>query len=133
MSIKAFALRFGPAVGIAAWVLFAWMTVPSEYPNWYRCVFHSTTGWYCAGCGSTRATHMLTHGEILASLRQNPLVLFLGVPAAIWFLLKAVRPTHKWSNWLPGFSGWGVLCIVLVFWVVRNLPAGVFDVLRPSA
>ena len=71
------------------------------------------------------------HGDILVSLRQNPLVLLLGVPAAIWLVCQTFCPKRriKWTP--PGWIGWSVLAVVLVFWVIRNLPLAALDTLRP--
>ncbi|MFI4870254.1 MAG: DUF2752 domain-containing protein, partial [Phycisphaerales bacterium JB061] len=94
-SIPALGLRLVPALFLIGWVVAALFVNPAEYPSWYRCPFHSTTGWYCAGCGSTRATHMLVRGDIVASLGQNPLVLVLGVPAAAWVVYRCFRPESR--------------------------------------
>jgi heme/copper-type cytochrome/quinol oxidase subunit 4 len=45
------------------------------------CLFASTTGFPCIGCGGTRAAFALMHGDITESLRFHPLL----IPAAILF------------------------------------------------
>lgn len=128
-SITAAARRFGPALLITLWIAAAGFLKPADYPPWYRCALHSATGWYCAGCGSTRATHRLVHGDILASMRQNPLVLLLALPAACWILFSCLRPEKR--PHLPGKTGWAVLVVILSFWIIRNVPHPALAFLRP--
>ena len=52
-----------------------------------NCFFHAFTGYYCPGCGGTRATFALLHGDILKSLFYHP---FVGYVATVggWFMLS---------------------------------------------
>jgi hypothetical protein len=45
------------------------------------CRFLALTGYYCPGCGGTRAVDALLRGQIMTSLHYHPVVLyaFLGV------------------------------------------------------
>lgn len=44
----------------------------------FECPMRVGIGIPCPGCGMTRATHLLAHGELWAALRMHPLVLVLG-------------------------------------------------------
>ena len=44
----------------------------------YRCPFHAVTGWYCPGCGGTRAIIALFHGDVAAAWRDNAFALTLA-------------------------------------------------------
>lgn len=48
----------------------------------YRCPFHAVTGWYCPGCGGTRALFDLLHGDIAGAWRDNAFALTV-VPVAL--------------------------------------------------
>ncbi len=47
------------------------------------CLFHALTGFYCPGCGGTRAVRYLLSGQLLKSLYCHPAVL----PGALLYLL----------------------------------------------
>lgn len=100
------------------------------------CPLHTTTGLYCPGCGATRATWLLLHGDVIGVLQHN--VLFLPAVAILlarW--LHLVLPAH--TRWMPSWVrapseiGPGVLravaLLLVAFAVARNLPA--FDWLAP--
>ena len=108
---------------------------PTKNALFPRCLFHSLTGGYCPGCGSQRALHSLLHFDIAGVIRYN--LLFL--PAALLILYHYLHPVlnriFKWR--LPNVfymknTPWVILAVVLVFWVVRNLPWYPFTVLTPN-
>jgi hypothetical protein len=59
-----------------------------------RCPFHFLTGLYCPGCGSQRAISALLHGEVLAAINFNVLMV-LSLPLLIYsaaiYVLNTVR------------------------------------------
>ena len=54
-----------------AFVLIYLFINPSEVDFLPKCPFYFTTGLYCPGCGSQRATHQLLNFNILGVLKQN--------------------------------------------------------------
>ena len=50
------------------------------------CALYTATGFYCPGCGGTRAVLALFRGEIMTSLWYHPVVLYAFVVAA-WFMI----------------------------------------------
>lgn len=94
---------------------------PGHYPV---CPFLSVTGWYCPGCGTLRALHALTRGEVATGFARNPMTMltlpFLVAGWAAWVVREARGGgrTGTVPTWLP----WLLAAGVLVFWVVRNLP-----------
>lgn len=51
------------------------------------CMIHAMTGYYCPGCGGTRATYALLHGKIITSLYYHPIVVY-GVVVGGWFMIS---------------------------------------------
>lgn len=100
--------------------------------NFYPiCQFHLLTGLYCPGCGATRATYQLLHGNFLAAVHFNALYVFaLAMLAArgIWFLKR--RYYHQPVRFfIPPRALWAFLVLAIVFVVLRNTPA--FSFLAP--
>lgn len=52
-----------------------------------KCFFHLVTGYYCPGCGGTRAVKKLLQGKILQSLFYHPFVGYVGVMGG-WFMIS---------------------------------------------
>lgn len=105
----------------------------------FPCLFHLVTGFYCPGCGGTRAVRLLLQGNIARSFQYHPFVpyvaLVLGIEG-VFFLWGTARKDlegncrnmkKRYRFWVAAGAG-----IVLVNWVVKNacLAAGV-DLLPP--
>ena len=90
------------------------------------CPFLALTGFYCPGCGSTRAMHQLLHGRIGAAFDLNPLVVVL-LPFVVVGLAREARrlwspPRARRGASLPRWLTWTLPVIVVLFGVMRNLP-----------
>lgn len=55
----------------------------------WPCLFHVTTGFFCPGCGGTRAVKYMLTGHFLKSLYYQPAIL----PATVVFLIFMVTHT----------------------------------------
>ena len=109
------------AAGAAALLLFF---DPSQTRWMPRCVFHTLTGWYCPGCGATRALHALLHGNIAAAFRWNILL----IPLLILLALLLWRPQLGMRRMVT----YPVLAVLVLFWILRNLPYYPFTLLAPG-
>ena len=128
------ALAAGGAVGGAV-VLYAVPPTPdSYYPG---CHFHRLTGLHCPGCGTTRGLSALLHGRLAQAVAYNPLM-FLFLPAVG---LSVARSLWAWA-WgreigrrppgrLTSRVTWALGVVLVVFWVVRNIPGYPFTLLAP--
>jgi hypothetical protein len=101
-----------------------------------RCAFHVVTGLHCPGCGNTRATHALLHGDVAGALRQNALFV-IGLPFLVYWAgrswLAWIYPDRVRAlpfRWRYSYS-LILIGLVVVFWIVRNLPYAPFDRLAP--
>ena len=96
------------------------------------CLLHALTGYYCPGCGGTRAVYALLHLHPIRSFLYHPLVPYAAAVYG-WFMLSQTieRLTHHrlrigmraHAGWL-----WGALGIVIVNVIVRNGALFFFDV-----
>ena len=80
-------------------------TVRAAGQGYVPCLFHTLTGFYCPGCGGTRAAAALLHGKILTAVLLHPLVPFLAVSVPtllIWYILcrkkKKTFSQKLWKN-----------------------------------
>jgi Protein of unknown function (DUF2752) len=123
------ALAFAGIAGAAVLFFFD----PSKNNFYPLCQFHLLTGLYCPGCGATRASYQLLHGNFLMALHDNALfVVSLAALAArcVWFLKR--RMNHQPVRFfIPPNALWAFLPVALIFVVLRNLPA--FSFLAPLA
>ena len=89
------------------------------------CPFHALTGWWCPGCGMTRATHHLLHGDLIAALRFNalfPFVLALVTVAWLDWYARSVGRRPVLPRRLPSWATPAAIAIAIAFAVIRNLP-----------
>ena len=96
------------------------------------CVLHNLTGYYCPGCGGTRAIHALLHGHIVRSFFYHPIVVYTAVFFG-WFMLsqtieKASRGRLAIGMHYRDIYLWIALAIVLLNWLVKNLVLAVFGI-----
>lgn len=99
---------------------------PHESGSWGFCPWLLLTGTHCPGCGGLRAVNNLTHGDLAAAVSSN--ALFVGcAPLAVGLWVRSLR--QRWRGvrqpWPPGAVTVVTavsVAVIVVFWVVRNLP-----------
>lgn len=108
---------------------------PEDHTIFPKCLFHSLTGAYCPGCGSQRALHSLLHFDIAGVVSYN----FLFLPAALLLIYHYLHPLlNNLFAWkLPNLfywksTPWIILAVIVLFWIMRNLPWYPFSVLAPG-
>ncbi len=87
------------------------------------CAIYEKTGYYCPGCGMTRAIKALLSGDILASLKYHPIVVYLIGIGSIFMILNTISLISK-----KDFSGMRLKnCFILIIpiiiavqWVIKN-------------
>lgn len=99
-----------------------------------KCPLYTTTGIYCPGCGSQRAFHDLLHLSFKEVIGHNILflggILVLAYHLTITLLNKYFNSDIKnllYSKNTPKI----ILVIVILFWVLRNIPIYPFTMLAP--
>lgn len=113
---------------------FIWYFNPSNVNFLPVCPLYSMTGFACPGCGLTRGFHALFHGDFLTALDYNALIPGFAVVLGFLFLSMlsvTVRGRGFGISMLSPKLLTGVLVVLLVFGVVRNLPMYPFSVLYP--
>lgn len=121
------------AAGLLAFVvLFAFD--PARSPIYPVCLFHKFTGLHCPGCGSLRALHQLTHGNFAAAFHHNAL-LVSALPLLALGLVRQQsgrRAARSGARSLARpATAWLIAAIVILFTVLRNVPAPAFAWMSP--
>lgn len=96
------------------------------------CPMAGSLGIPCPGCGLTRATLALLHGDVQAALRFHPLVwllspLFIGFTGAALFELvrepslpgAAAPPRYRWNSRAVSVVATALLIATLGVWLAR--------------
>ena len=131
MTFKHIAIAF-LLLGVAAMYLFI---NPSEVDFLPKCPFYITTGFYCAGCGSQRATHQLLNFNFLGVLQQN-LLFALGLVIFIYYY-SIVAFNHFFNKTYYNYiyhpkTPIVLLIIIIAFWIFRNIDYYPFNLLAPN-
>lgn len=102
------------------------MTLYTKLGFGFPCFFHKITGYYCAGCGMTRAVVALSNFEFYQAFRYNCfslialpfLVVYCLVESYYWVLNRK----NRFENF---FQAIAIVIVVglLVYSVFRNIPA----------
>lgn len=102
----------------------------SFYPP---CIFKKITNLQCPGCGSARACYHLLHGNFLIAVNYNllvtgflPLIALEGFSRVFKFKDQRGSKLQVIRNHVRPML---VLAIVVIFWIVRNLPFYPFNLL----
>jgi hypothetical protein len=117
---------------IAALILYQFN--PTEHDFYPTCQFHNLTGLLCPGCGSLRALHNLTHGEIATAFHCNPLLVVLlplFVIIGIHWLTRGRTAFKSDFLLLRPVNVLILLGVTITFGVLRNLPGPAFAWMSP--
>ncbi len=108
---------------------------PSKVDFLPKCPLYFTTGLYCPGCGSQRATHQLLNLNFLGVVQQN-LLYVLGLViftyhAVILGLNRFFNKTYYNYIYHPK-TPIALLLVIIAFWIFRNIPTYPFNLLAPQ-
>jgi len=114
--------------------LFYYYVNPNKANFLLKCPLYATTGIYCPGCGSQRATHALLHLNFIEMFKQN-LLFFFAILLLLYHLIIYLANKIFKKNWNSILNYRKtpiiILFIVIIFWVLRNLPWEPFSLLAP--
>lgn len=111
-------------IGVLVWAFVA-LTGFDLFGLVRPCVLHAVTGYYCPGCGGTRAVRALLAGHPGASFAFHPIVL-CGAALGVWFMVSQTIERVTGGRLKVGMHVrdahlWAVLGIILVNFLIKNL------------
>ncbi|WP_455603345.1 DUF2752 domain-containing protein [Cellulosimicrobium funkei] len=114
------------AVGalVAAATAYVGAVDPNRPGHYVTCPLLALTGLACPGCGGLRATHDLVHLDLAAAWSMNPLWVVVA-PLLVVLLCRGLvrawrgRPGPR----VPAWVAWTSLAVLVLFGVLRNVPA----------
>ena len=124
--------RVGGVALLLSCLVVLFLNDPAESSILPSCPFRTLTGFDCPGCGTLRGAHRLLHGNILAALDLNlVMVLMLPYLCVSFFLMLPFDSIGRRMTffYVPSKWIWGLLLVILVFWVARNIPVYPFVIL----
>ncbi|MBI9041428.1 DUF2752 domain-containing protein [Lutibacter sp.] len=115
--------------------VFVYYTINPSTVNYLpKCPLYITTGLYCPGCGSQRATHHLLNFNFIEVAKQNVLYILGILLIAYHLFITVINSLFKKNIYNYIYHPKTpiiVLIIVLLFWIVRNIPRYPFNLLIP--
>lgn len=118
---------------IIGWILLLFLLVLGTayglWPELFRhlppCLLHKLTGFYCPGCGGTRAVLALLRGKPVVSLVYHPFVLYT-VCIGGWFMISQTVERLSKGRFAIGMKYrdwylWAALVLVCVNFLVKNI------------
>lgn len=119
---------------MAGWCILAAVTIIAillksadiSLTDWIKpCMFHRITGFYCPGCGGTRAITAFFHGDWLSSFFYHPIVCYTAAVGSCFMISQTVE---KLSNGKLSVGMhyrncylWIALAITLLHFAVSNI------------
>ena len=98
----------------------------------FPCMVHKWTGYYCPGCGGTRAVRALLQGDFLQSFVYHPVVVY-GAVLYVWFMVSHTIEYLTIGRWRIGMQYtdkylYEAVGIILAQWVVKNAVKAIWGV-----
>lgn len=89
------------------------------------CMFHRVTGYYCPGCGGTRAVFTFFRGDIVRAFKFHPIVPYTFIIGG-WFMLSQTIQRLSGDRIKIGMNFrivylWIALGIIALNWIIKNM------------
>ena len=131
---KRLAITLAAAFFAAAALLYLYFTGEGKGAG-IPCVFYQTTGFYCSGCGASRALRSILHLDFYQALRYNAIFTISFPLLAVYFSALAISfirfGKDEISRKISMKPVWVLIALAVVYGILRNIPA--FAFLAPTS
>lgn len=94
------------------------------------CVIKTITGYYCPGCGVTRAIVSLFNGQLYQAFRYNSII-FIDIPIILFLgIFEKLFGNNKIIKCISNIVLIILLIITIMYGVLRNIPS--FSYMAPT-
>lgn len=127
--------RVAIVVGLITLGIFYFFINPNEVSFFPECPLYFSTGIYCPGCGSQRATHQLLNFNVIGVLQQNVLYFICLLILGYHLIVSGINTIFKKNMYNYIYhpkTPLVILAIIIVFWILRNIPYYPFNLLAPN-
>ena len=107
--------KFFKQYGVLAMLAFSYLVLVAAGFR-IACPIHALTGFYCPGCGSTRAVKAVLNGDLPLAFHDNALLMVSPVVLASGLLIEKYSQKRIWLYVFLSI----VLVAVVIFTVIRN-------------
>ncbi len=113
------------------WLIYRLICGLTGFTAEHICVFRAVTGFYCPGCGGTRAFYYLIHGNIFKSLIYHPFIIYAVAVSAVFYISQTLRFVSKNRIKAMHMSTGYVIAgaaLIAVNWIVKNIMLACFRI-----
>ena len=124
----------GLLAAVSGIVTVLYLFSPYDSGLYAACPFNTLTGLHCPGCGTLRGLHELTHGRLGTAFGLNPLMVLMLPFIAFSFvkyIAAGILGRTERRVFIPSAYIWLLLGVIILFWILRNLPYYPFTLLAP--
>lgn len=95
------------------------------------CIINTITGYYCPGCGITRAIVSFLKGQLYQAFRYNSII-FIDIPVIILLTIleRKIGKDNKAIRCISNIILIILLILTIVYGVLRNIPS--FSYMAPT-
>ncbi len=96
----------------------------------FPCVLYSFTGYYCPGCGGTRALSALLKGHIIRSFIDNPVIILTAVYCILLYLQLFIRTFFNEKKIIPDSRLFNLILsgMLIIYYLIRNFIPALYPV-----
>lgn len=113
-------------VSLIIMIIIAWIVKKYSVLDRFSipCVFRTFTGYYCPGCGGTRATRYFLQGKWIKSFIYHPMVPYLGIGGGIFMVRQTLFYISKGRIKSMKFRNiyvYGLAVVLLGQFIIKNV------------
>ena len=119
---------------LSVFILLFFLPAGNENKDIYPlCISCDKLGIYCPTCGTGRALSCLAHGDLRGAFKLNQLLIIFLAFVFYWYICNILEcfNLHPWRLKLTRKIIIGIIIVVILYGILRNIPIQPFKFLAP--